>query len=102
MTGPEDRPCFGPVYVTKYALTAGIWVYPQGGRLSVFDTGTPKEHAYFIGERGQFMSAKDWTTDLAVAQARVKKMAARKVKSLEKQLVKYRDFVVVMTDRNAA
>jgi hypothetical protein len=79
-------------YITKYALTKGVFSIPQG-RETLYETtitGVPIVYlSYRPGDWGGFfLSPREYTTSIEEAQARVKKMIQRKIASLKKQLAK--------------
>jgi len=68
-----------PVYVTKYGLTEGILKFSHG---KIVEAGDYFTHG------GVFVGSKDWCYDLNDAEERVREMAKKKIKSLEKSISK--------------
>lgn len=79
-------------YITKYALTQGIWkctaetVRDVEGMIVVRRSGNYP--AYFHGE------GKEWHRTEEEAFQRVDEMRRKKIKSLEKQIEKLEDLIV--------
>ncbi len=88
----SDQPLKEPVYVTKWALTAGIMKF-EAGSFTPSDVG---DQLYFSVKwgfhNGIFVGKQDWTTSLDEAKARVKVMVQRKLKNLAKQAEKLKAF----------
>lgn len=84
-----------PVYVTKWALTAGIMKFEAGqGRLCLSDSDP--DQVYFSAKWGHcngiFVRKQDWTYDFEEARERVKVLVQRKLKNLAKQVKKLETF----------
>jgi hypothetical protein len=87
-------PIPNPVYVTKYGLTEGIMKFETGELWS--EDGD--SDMYFSVSYGKtytrlFIGPKDWTCNLDEAKARVAKMVANKLKSIQKQMDKLAKYV---------
>lgn len=84
----DDKPLDRPIYVTTYALTQGILVFKTGH----FVTPSDSSETYF--RHGTFfVSPKDWTDSLEVAQGRAAQLATRKLSSISKQISKLEKIV---------
>ena len=82
-------------YITKYALTQGIWeVHEDNAHFHQnFPQGDLNIDYLYVGQRGrctnQFNKTEFFPT-LEAAQARAANMIENKIRSLEKQLSKFR------------
>lgn len=77
------------VWITKYALTQGIYSY---GYATVCNaTGTMIEVVNKTGFGHNYYHKPDWHETEEEAIARAEEMRLKKIKSLEKQLAKFKE-----------
>jgi hypothetical protein len=77
-------------YVTKYALTEGIWV--------VKPEDAEEHNGYLYLKQTEYLdiriqvTPKDWFTDIEDAKKRVAQIANRKIKSVQATLTKLQNY----------
>lgn len=70
------------VWITKYALTQGIFVK------EAFDTSSDRMIGYQDGSCRSYIHKPDWHTSEAEVLAHAEEMRTKKLRSLEKQIAK--------------
>jgi hypothetical protein len=70
-------------YVTRYALTTGIWT----GEVELC-TGVSDSMVSVVGAKWQYYSRGDWHRTEVEAKARAEEMRQAKIKSVKKQLAR--------------
>lgn len=89
----EQKQTTQPVYVTKWALTAGIMKFKPGqGHTWSSDGGQVYFSAKWGNGNGIFVGKKDWTYSLDEAKERVKALVQCKLKSIAKQAKRLESF----------